>query len=370
LEARLRDPNIVEKNDRRCSKLVRDAIRTFELNLSGLVVLTEGATGYYVLTPLIAALAGAERVYALTKDSRYGSADAVSQLTMALADRWGLADRINVLFSRVDERVGLADIITNLGFVRPLDASFLRRLKKNAVIPLMFETWEFREADLNLMECRRLGIPVLGTNEHHPKLRTFEYIGLIAMKLLFEIGVEIFQSNIVVIGSGEFAEQVILSLRLANGHVTFLSTAERGCLVSSQAREALKEAEAVIVVGHHSHKVIIGTNGEIEARELSAMNPHLAVVHICGAVEQEALESLHIRCHPSRFAPPGHMSVTTDYLGPKALIDLHTAGLKIGEELARARERGFAGQGAESFVLQKTSLGQPFQSDSLKKGLE
>ena len=34
------------------------------------------------------------------------------------------------------------------------------------------------------------------------------------------------------------------------------------------------------------------------------------------------------------------MSVTTDYVGPKPVIDLHTAGLKVGEMMVRQRQTG------------------------------
>jgi len=367
-EEALTEFDVVKKNEGRCLCLVQKSIRKFDLNLSRLKVLTEAASGYYALTPLIAAMAGAERVYALTRDSRYGNAEAVSKLTMTLAKGWDIEDRIDVLVSREDARIGLADIITNLGFVRPLDAYFLGRLKRNVVIPLMFETWEYREGDLNLPECRKLGIPVLGTNEHHPDLRTFEYIGLVAMKLLFEIGIEVFRSNIIVMGSGEFAEQVILSLRAANATVTFLSTEKEINFVSKSAWQSLKEAEAVVVVEHQSHNMLIGKAGLIKAEDLYDINPLLVVIHICGGVDQDALDAVHLRYHPTRFAPPGKMSVTTDCLGPKPLVDLHTAGLKVGEELARARAGGLLRQEAESLVLQKTSLAQGFHNNSLEKG--
>ena len=84
-------------------------------------------------------------------------------------------------------------------------------------------------------------------------------------------------------------------------------------------------------------------------------------------MDREALESVGFHCHPSKFAPPGFMSVTTDYLGPKPLIDLHTAGLKVGEELAKARGMGLSSQEAERFVLKKTSLAQGFDKTPNRK---
>lgn len=54
------------------------------------------------------------------------------------------------------------------------------------------------------------------------------------------------------------------------------------------------------------------------------------------------------------------MSVGTDYLGPKPLIDLHTAGLKVGERLAYARARGLPAREGEFTVLRETPLAQGF----------
>ena len=62
---------------------IREAVKRLELDLSGKVVLTEAATGAYIVTPVLAALAGAE-VYAFTKDTRYGTVAEVRKNTMEL----------------------------------------------------------------------------------------------------------------------------------------------------------------------------------------------------------------------------------------------------------------------------------------------
>lgn len=352
--------NLLEINEVRCLRLIRDAIARFNLNLSGLTILTEAATGYFILTPMIAALGGADRVLAVTRDSHYASAKLVHEQTITLANKWGIDNQIEVLFSKEDERIRSADIVTNLGFVRPLDASFIRRLKKTAVIPLMFETWEYRSEDIDLRECRRLNIPVLGTNEHHSNLRIFEYIGLVALKLLFEVGIEVFKSSLVVIGSGEFAMETLKTLRAAGGEVTLLSPQSEGALNSVEAQRALRQADSVIVVEHHYRGMLIGEHGGINAEQLYALNPGATVVHICGGVDRAALDDVGLRCYPERFATIGYMSVATDYLGPRPMIDLHTAGLKVGERLARASAKGLPAVEAEFMVLRETTLAQGF----------
>jgi len=352
--------DLLLNNSVRCLRLIREAKRVFHLDLSGRTVLTEAATGYYALTPMIAALAGADQVYALTRNSSYGSMQQARDLTLFLAQEWGVADRVEVLFSREDQRIGLADIITNLGFVRPIDASFLKKLKSTAVISLMFETWEYRSEDLDLNECRILQIPVLGTNEHHPDLRLFEYIGLIVLKLLFEIENEIFRSNIAVIGSGEFGEHVARSLSLVGAQTALIAPTMKDGLKTAKARQIIQKTDVLVVVEHMSRNVLIGKHGEITVDELSSLNPGLEIIHVCGGVDGEDLKAGGFRIHPNRIAPPGFMSVATDYLGPRPLVELHTAGLKIGEEMARARTHGLSGEAAEHFVLQQTTLAQAF----------
>jgi len=348
-------------NERRCHKLITQAIGCFGLDLSGRVVLTEAATGYYILTPLIAALAGAKQVFALTRDSRFGTTAEVSDATMKLARQWGAQSRVEVLSKRDDVRISEADIVTNLGFVRPLNTQFLRRLKKTAVIPLMWETWEFRSQDLDLEECRRLGLCVLGTNEHHPSLQIFKYIGPLALKLLFEAGIEVFCSRLLIIGSGEFAEQVLVSGRVAGAQVSILNPKESKPSFLAAIQQTAPKVDALIVVEHSERRLLIGHNGDIDPEELHDLNPSLAVIHICGGVEREALVSVNLHCWPEYFAPAGYMSVGTDYLGPKQLVDLHTAGLKIGELLAHTRMQKLSPFETESMVLSESSLAQGFR---------
>lgn len=341
----------------RCRRLVRRAIQMLELDLRGLTVLTEAATSYYIFTPMIAALAGAERVLALTRDSVYGAARDIESESTGLAHRWGVGDRVDVLVSRDDPRIAHADIVTNVAMVRPLDRPLLHRLKPTAVIPLMFETWEFRPHDLDLPECRRLGIPVLGTDEHHPDLQIFGYIGHLALKLLYSLDIEVFRTPVAVLGAGEFADQVTTRLTAAGAKVTAVGP---GPGAGAALREALAGADALVVVEHHDRGALIGPQGLIDAEELRALTPDLAVAHICGGADRSSLEEAGFRLAPGRFAPPGYMSVALEYAGPRALIDLNAAGLKVGERLARAREAGRHGLEAELAVLAETPVAQGF----------
>jgi len=66
-------------------ELVRDVVARMRLDLSGLIVLTEAASGPYLGVPLLAAAAGARRVHAVAADSRWHHADDVIAETHAAA---------------------------------------------------------------------------------------------------------------------------------------------------------------------------------------------------------------------------------------------------------------------------------------------
>lgn len=345
-------------------KQIEDAIQRLQLSLNGLVVLTEAASGWYTLTPLIAALGGAEKVYALTRDSRFGSASEIAEATYALAKHWGVMDRLEVIFSRFDEHIVEADVVTNLGFVRPIDRALLERLKSTVAISLMYETWEFRSQDIDLPLCHKLGIPVLGTNEHHPDLQIFPYIGCVALKLAFNAGLEIFRSRIIVLGNGEFAEVSASAFRAAGASIWHLPVDSEGRVDQAAFNALLPSVDALFVVEHHYRDWLVGNQGALKPAQLAALNPELVVIHLCGGVERQALVSQGLICYPAHFAPAGYMTVATDYVGPRPLIDLHTAGLRIGHDLARARLSGLSRQEAEARVVQSNPLAQEFPAGS------
>jgi hypothetical protein len=353
-------------NSQRCLRLANDAIKMFSLDLKGLVVLTEAATNNFSLTPLIAALAGADRVIALGGDSRHGSYTKVRDELLNLACAWGVSDRILVTNDRSDASMSLADVVTNLGFVRPLDADFLSRLKKTAALPLMWETWEFRPQDLDIGVCRQLGIPVLGTNEDHPDLGTINYLGYVAIKLLFELQVEIFRSHIVVVGSGKFAKAI---------HATLLDAGTKSADLVFPSKEMAKmdcwfRADAIVFAEHQIPDLLFGAGGWLEPKRIANDNPSVSIAHICGNVDENLLRNIGLRCSPSAFAGFGYMSVTADFIGPRPVIDLHTAGLRVGELMARFRLKGLPAFEAEMRTLEQCPMAQGFEGVHLTRHIQ
>src|SRR5258706_12539264 len=108
-----------------------------------------------MVTPILAALAGAE-VYAFTRDTKYGSIGEVRNQANALLDVFDDKTlKISIIDILTPEIISKADIITNSGHLRPLNSEKLQFAKKEVVIPLMYEAWERRDADIDLEYCKK-----------------------------------------------------------------------------------------------------------------------------------------------------------------------------------------------------------------------
>jgi hypothetical protein len=189
---------------RRLATLIQAAIERCQLDLSGYVVLTEAASGPYVVTPVIAAMAGAEHVYGLTRSTHYGTVEEVTAQTLELAGLVGVQNHIEVITQKLPAVVSQADIVTNSGHVRPIDTTMIGWMKPTAVIALMYEAWEFRPEDVDLAACHQRTIRVGGTNERHPAVDVFSFLGLMAIKLLLDAGIAVYASRILLLCDNAF----------------------------------------------------------------------------------------------------------------------------------------------------------------------
>jgi len=129
---------------------MEESIARCRLNLETLTVLTEAATGAYVVTPVLAAMAGADQVFAISRDSRFGRAAEAAAETQELARKAGVDRYIQIIPCATTEVIGIAHIVTNSGHVRPIDAEKIAAMRPGAVVPLMYENWEFRSSDIDL----------------------------------------------------------------------------------------------------------------------------------------------------------------------------------------------------------------------------
>lgn len=329
----------------RTRRTVDTLINKFRLDLSGLTVYTEAASGYYLHTPLLAACAGA-RVIAYTRNSSWGAASAIRDQTLQAASHWGLSEALRVVFNKDEKDVGEADIITNSGLLRPINAQMASWMKRTAVVALMWEPWEFRASDLDLSACHARGITVIGTNEHAPPCDMRPYSGLFALKMLFEMGIEAHGSKLMLLGAQPtLGAQIARMFRLWGLDVVhFGSTsdyAEHGYdELPSYWRDRGDTVDAVIVAEHHDPVLLIGPGGLLDPTDMFKTNPTMQVGVISGHIDQSSLAAAGITTFPSNIQPFGYMSYQASELGPRPVLELYAAGLKVGQVAVRARLAG------------------------------
>lgn len=318
---------------------ILDSYKKFKLDIRDRKVLTEAATGNYVVTPVIAALGGAD-VIAFTRDSVYGSGDEVKSQTYALAEKFALSDKINVATDLKEIDLKKVDILTNTGFLRPINRELISRLSPKCVIPLMWEPWEYRREELDLDACLEYGIKVYGTNENYERIRTMDYIGYTVLKLLLDNMLSPFSANVLLVGCEKFVSPVSKILKKNDYRVTGITDYSKKVDVSDYS--------AIILLEHQRDIKIIGESGSfILSDEIS---DNTLVIHICGNVCFSNSTYKYIPKKPAKF---GYMSYTTDYIDSQAVIDLHTAGLKVAEGMLAANECGLKGEEYKDFMESK-----------------
>lgn len=303
-------------------RLIRTAIAKTRLDLTGLHVLTEVASNHFLYTPIIAALAGARKVFAWTKDTPYGLGVEIQQQCRELVK----AARIDkdVITVRVNERpeadVAAADIVTNLGMVRPIDEVFIKMMKENAVIPYMCEAWEVRQGDVDFKAAKAKGIKIAGTFENHSSLKIFDGIGPLCVKLAQEAGFEVYQNRIAVLSKDHFGT-VAAQTFLAFG-------AETATVITPENLSSLTDTsfDFALVADYTTDTDYLADNSPI-------VQMRLPVVHLAGNVSIQKAEEGRLMVYPKQQGHAKRMTQTLAYLGPKSVIDLHTAGLKVGEFL-------------------------------------
>ena len=318
--------------------LIKGSFEKFNINISGKTVLTEAATGNYVCTPVLAALAGA-KVYAIAKDSKYGSVEQVKNEVFSIAKLLNVDKQITIIKSLDEIKLRGIDVVTNTGFVRPINRSLIDKLKPDCVIPLMWEPWEFRPNELDLDYAINKGIKVYGTNESDNRLQTMHYIGLIVLYFLLKEKKNPICSKVLLIGCEKFNHAIECVLKKLNYSIN--------CFLTDEYKDAdVKKYDTIVVAEHSIPRTIIGNSSDALISGSSITADQL-IIHITGNVDFNMITCKH---YPDKPSPFGYMSYTTDFFDPSAVIDLHAAGLKVAEGIMEAKTKGLKGKSFKEFM--------------------
>lgn len=334
-------------NESRLKRICEQSIRQLNLDLTGLKVVTEAATGLFAITPVIAALAGAQEVVCLGKDNVYGTYEEAQSNIIELARKWGISN-ICMTNNRNDEILKGANIITNLGNVRPLDSELLQNVGQQVVIPYMCESWEMRNGDVDFEYCQKKGIPIMGTDENHPNVGVFNYCGVLAIKLILEAGFEILGNKIAVISSDHFGPIICQTIRDCGGEVINFAKNDDYFGIEKQ------QWDIVLVAEYSEINDILGKKGLISGNRLEVLLSRTdIIIQFAGANQLDLLKE-KVNFYPAVKLSPNRMARTLADLGIWPVVLLHVAGLAVGEKMARAKAMNLTEGEFEKFVLEKS----------------
>jgi hypothetical protein len=311
---------------KRLVRLAAASVADMRIDLEGAVVVTEAATGAYAITPIIAALAGARHVYGFTRSTPHGSVAEVVRQTRDLAVEAGVLDRIEVRTDRPLSVIDEADVVTNSGHVRPIDRELIRRMRPGAALPLMFESWEIQAGrfDLALDEAVDRGIRVAGTNERHPLVDVFSYLGTMAVKLLFDAGTAVRNTRILVVCDNPFASYLEAGLAAAGAVV-------RSTTSVADVDPGFDPDYVLVSLTPTGSPVITSADAQWIARTW----PTTAVVQFWGDIDRASLGDAGVPYWPVQAPPPGHMAILPSQPGPEPVVRLQAGGLKVGSVLLK-----------------------------------
>jgi hypothetical protein len=326
-----------EWTTRRTLRKVRALIEDAGLDLRGANVYTEAATGAYRIGAALALLAGARSVHCVARPSRFGPAQAAIAETRAFAVRAG-ADLGRLGFSEGHsaEALATADIVTNMGMLRPIDAGVIAELRPGAVIPLMYEPWEFRDEDVDLAAAERRGVLVVGVNEGHARSDCIGGLPLLVLKALLASGASVLCDDVLLVCGNRFARTLVLGLEPHCRSLDVLDDGRAGDPLPGRARRRHRsETNAT----HYDALVLLdapdGRRFNV-ADDPDALWPRacLGTWDLCiqsmGNVHRGAFPD--VRFHPEGAPPMGYMGTNPAGLGPDLVARLVVAGLSAGAE--------------------------------------
>ncbi|MDX5480880.1 MAG: hypothetical protein LPK07_04280 [Hymenobacteraceae bacterium] len=319
-------------------------VEALQLDLRGKVVLTEAATGPYVVTPILAALAGA-KVYAFSRTTRYGTTEEVFEQTKSVYQgHTGTPLDITFIDTLTPEVIAQADVITNSGHLRPLNRLMLQHTKDTAVIPLMYEAWEWREADMDIDYIRERGFKLGATNERHPEVDVFNYLGDMAVKQIMDAGLCLYKNKFILLCNNDFGPYIAKVVSRMCERLGVIDKPENRHKYEGEnlvwlsdfpevnIPAAFHDAEAIIFTAYPFDTTWVGTDTAISLASIKDGLQDPFILRYAGHLDTEALDAAVVRYFPEHV-PAGHMGVLPSAIGYDPIIRLQAGGLKVGEAL-------------------------------------
>jgi hypothetical protein len=165
---------------------------------------------------------------------------------------------------------------------------------------------------------------VAGTDERHPAVAVFPYLGPMALKQLLDAGISVAGCDLLVLCDNDFGPDLVRGLEGAGAHVAV-------------AARPLEVAE-----GPPFDAVVLALRPQagpvLTAEDLIALAtrwPGAVLAQFWGDLDRAALAAAGVPAWPAEPPAPGHMGILPSDIGPEPVVRLQAGGLKVGEVLGR-----------------------------------
>ena len=313
---------------------IKKLVSQFNLDLSDKVIITELATNAYFDAALIPLFAGAKKVIYVDNNVSEEDRAHTKKKLIEIIELKSITSEISIReFRPLPEDLMEVNILCNTGALRPLDFNVLQYVNSyNVVIQLMYDSWEFRETDIDFEFCRSRGIPIVGTNESNPSFEIFYNVAPLMLKMCLEVS-RVYSENIFIFSDDDFGEQTRKALGKLNPK-SLIQTTDINVL-----KQEIKNVDLLVLCSFREERSLLGHQGILN---FIADNPNIKLVHLFGIVDADYVKStLDLNVYPDYDGKAMKMSKTFAYLGGEPVIDLFLASYKAGCSFLNNEESQF-----------------------------
>lgn len=168
------------------------------------------------------------------------------------------------------------------------------------------------------------GFTVAGTNERHPLVDVFSYLGTMAVKLLFDAGTAVRNTRVVVACDNPFASYLESGLSAAGAVVRLTA--------SIADVDPGFDPDFVVVSLTPTGSSVITPD---DARLVAERWPTAVVAQFWGDIDRGPLDDAGVRYWPLDPPPAGHMAILPSQPGPEPVVRLQAGGFKVASVLLK-----------------------------------
>ncbi|MDB4773222.1 hypothetical protein OAG30_00560 [Flavobacteriaceae bacterium] len=307
--------------------LIKQYCTQLKLSLEGQVVLTELASGPYRYLPAIAAFAGAKKVIAYTKDSKYGNKKDIIEEGKIFFQKLNISDKIQIKTIISDQDFSEVTLVTNSGFLRPINDDFIQKLNPGILISLMYDAWELRDNEISIESCKKRNIKVIGTNENSKYFPIFSYCAPLILKMTLNAGYEILNNRILVWSCDDFGIQAKQAFE-NNGAKEVIMTTDLSIL-----DRYVSTLDFIFICNYNQKSQYFKEGGCFDVSNFIKQNSAIGIIHLFGEIGIDVLKKNGIFYYPRREGKASQMTFTLADLSPLPLLKLQIASLKAAQSV-------------------------------------